>query len=400
MRTDLLIVMLRAANAFTGASHTALHHRASTARTTHFQAIAAAGDSVDVEQKFKAKQGTNARAAALMEEFDFPLGLAQQVVASAQSFPTRFWIVDDSGSMATGDGKMISTSASGAKSIVGATRWQEISADMAVAAAVSHEAGARTEFHPLNGGRPLTIQGTDKGDLAKVIKGLADLEPRGLTPLAAATNLITAKIVPMAPGLMMKNQRVCVVIATDGQPSDDGFQAALGRLQALPVWVVVRICTDEDSVIDYYNGLDAEMEAPMEVLDDLLGEAHEVCKLNRWLTYGPPMHTARFGMQLRLFDDIDERALTPGQVKTFCELLLGCPPLPEPDVDRRAFLDAIDMELAAQPQVFDPISKKMTPWIKTQFLEPHFDAQSRNPIKAAAAKVRLAIPASSSFPGF
>ena len=155
--------MLRAANAFTGASHTALHHRASTARTTHFQAIAAAGDSVDFEQKFKAKQGTNARAAALMEEFDFPLGLAQQVVASAQSFPTRFWIVDDSGSMATGDGKMISTSASGAKSIVGATRWQEISADMAVAAAVSHEAGARTEFHPLNGGRPLTIQGTDKG---------------------------------------------------------------------------------------------------------------------------------------------------------------------------------------------------------------------------------------------
>lgn len=164
------------------------------------------------------------------------------------------------------------------------------------------------------------------GDLAKVIKGLADLEPRGLTPLAAATNLITAKIVPMAPGLMMKNQRVCVVIATDGHPTDEGFQAALGRLQALPVWVVVRICTDEDSVIDYYNDLDAAMEAPMEVLDDLLGEAHEVCKLNRWcatartpthlplthpsptppahthllisapchrLTYGPPMHTAR-----------------------------------------------------------------------------------------------------------
>ena len=115
-----------------------------------------------------------------------------------------------------------------------------------------------------------------------MIKGLADLEPRGLTPLAAATNLITAKIVPMAPGLMMKNQRVCVVIATDGQPTDEGFQAALGRLQALPVWVVVRICTDDDSVIDYYNDLDAEMEAPMEVLDDLLGEAHEVCQLNRW----------------------------------------------------------------------------------------------------------------------
>ena len=105
---------------------------------------------------------------------------------------------------------------------------------------------------------------TRAGDVAKVIKDLADLEPRGLTPLAAATNRITAKIVPMAPALMMKNQRVCVVIATDGTPTDNGFQEALGRLQALPVWVVVRLCTDEDSVIDYYNDLDAAMEAPME----------------------------------------------------------------------------------------------------------------------------------------
>ena len=121
-----------------------------------------------------------------------------------------------------------------------------------------------------------------------MIKDLADLEPRGLTPLAAATNRITAKIVPMAPALMMKNQRVCVVIATDGTPTDNGFQEALGRLQALPVWVVVRLCTDEDSVIDYYNDLDAAMEAPMEVLDDLLGEAHEVCKLNRWCATARP----------------------------------------------------------------------------------------------------------------
>ena len=125
-----------------------------------------------------------------------------------------------------------------------------------------------------------------------MIKDLADLEPRGLTPLAAATNRITAKIVPMAPALMMKNQRVCVVIATDGTPTDNGFQEALGRLQALPVWVVVRLCTDEDSVIDYYNDLDAAMEAPMEVLDDLLGEAHEVCKLNRWCATAPTRLTS------------------------------------------------------------------------------------------------------------
>ena len=167
MRADLLIVVLRVANAFTGFSHTSFHHRAPPVRATQVRASAALSNSGDVEQKFEAEQGTNARAAALMEEFDFPLGLAQQVVASAQSFPTRFWIVDDSGSMASGDGKMLSQSASGAKSIVGATRWQEISADIGIVADMSHDIGARTEFLPLNGAlRPLTIQGTNEGDVA------------------------------------------------------------------------------------------------------------------------------------------------------------------------------------------------------------------------------------------
>ena len=73
--------------------------------------------------------------------------------------------------------------------------------------------------------------------------------------------------------------------------------AAGGTLVALsPSSLVIR-CTSgtrgrsyEDSVIDYYNDLDAAMEAPMEVLDDLLGEAHEVCKLNRWCATATPRH--------------------------------------------------------------------------------------------------------------
>jgi hypothetical protein len=47
-------------------------------------------------------------------------------------------------------------------------------------------------------------------------------------------------------------------------------------------------------------------------------------------------------MRNRVFDDIDERPLKPGQVKNFCELLLGGNPLPEPEVDLGAFMKAVD----------------------------------------------------------
>merc|ERR1712166_1488531 len=73
------------------------------------------------------------------------------------------------------------------------------------------------------------------------------------------------------------------------------------------------------------------------------------------------------------------RPLTPGQVKKFCELLLGGTPLPEPEVDLGAFMKVVDIELAKQPKVYDPLSKKMEPWIKRGLIEAHIGAQSGTP---------------------
>ena len=38
-------------------------------------------------------------------------------------------------------------------------------------------------------------------------------------------------------------------------------------------------------------------------------------------------------MMDQIFDVIDEAELLPSQIKTFCEALLGCPSLPEPELD-------------------------------------------------------------------
>ena len=74
-------------------------------------------------------------------------------------------------------------------------------------------------------------------------------------------------------------------------------------------------------------------------------------------------------MQDQIFDMIDEAKLPPSQIKTFCEALLGCPSLPEPELDQQAFLTAIDEALALQPNVFDPTSGEVRPWIKTDILK-------------------------------
>ena len=74
-------------------------------------------------------------------------------------------------------------------------------------------------------------------------------------------------------------------------------------------------------------------------------------------------------MSDQIFDLIDETKLLPSQIKTFCEVLLGCPSLPEPELDPQAFLASIDEALALQPKVFDPISGELQQWIKTDILK-------------------------------
>jgi hypothetical protein len=50
-------------------------------------------------------------------------------------------------------------------------------------------------------------------------------------------------------------------------------------LQQLPVWVVIRLCTNEDRMVEYWNNIDSAIELNMDVIDDPQGEAAEIYKL-------------------------------------------------------------------------------------------------------------------------
>jgi len=117
-------------------------------------------------------------------------------------------------------------------------------------------------------------------------------------------------------------------------------------------------------VVQYWNKVDEELELDLDVLDDLKGEAKEVCSFSPWLNYGMPLHRLReWGCMNKLFDLLDEKALSHSEMRELLVLLLGEEDLPHPQVDFPAFEEATALALRKLPLVYDPIRKVEKPWV-------------------------------------
>lgn len=137
-------------------------------------------------------------------------------------------------------------------------------------------------------------------------------------------------------------------------------------LQTLPVWVVIRLCTDNKRICDYWNNIDAQLELEIDVLDDISSEAEEVYRVNPWLTYGEPLHRLReFGVAVREMDMLDECTLTSEQMRTVVAMILGGrkEDVPRPEIEWEVFSTRMQSLLNESPQIFDPYKKKLRPWI-------------------------------------
>lgn len=209
--------------------------------------------------------------------------------------------------------------------MVSCTRWAELTDALQFHLEFATKAAAPTEFRLLNGSMPLQV-GT--GDAAAdnssyaTLRRLFSESPSGGTPLCRHIREVAAKIRSMEPMLCSTGQRACVIVCTDGEASDGNMAEAMRPLKELPVWVVVRLCTDEDRIVQYWNNIDQQLELSMDVLDDLSGEAQEVKAANPWLTYGEPMHRLReWGTMQKEFDLLDETKLNMEQLWRFCTMM-------------------------------------------------------------------------------
>jgi len=195
--------------------------------------------------------------------------------------------------------------------------------------------------------------------------------PTGRTPLCEQIRQVCQKVEAMSAELRNRGQRVAIVIASDGASTDGDVMAAMRPLQRLPVWVIVRLCTDDDSVVSYWNAVDDDLEIDMDVLDDLRGEAAEVCGHNAWLTYGSALHRLReWGCTERVMDLLDEKQLGVTEMVQLVELILGrgAADMPDPQLGYADFEAALRMVLAKQREVWCPMRHRKKPWVSERKL--------------------------------
>jgi hypothetical protein len=309
----------------------------------------------------------------------------QAIALNANRFPLRLWVIDNSSSMQTKDAHVLRGSTLDHLEKMDCTRWQEAQESVGFFCNMAATLQLPTRFTMLNdlGSMfgPQTFSVAENGpahipnDFAKAMSILQRAYPSGATPLAKHVTQIRNLVAPMASQLQREGKMISVILATDGLPSDDNgneghvifnqFVQALKSLEGLPVWVVVRLCTDDDRVFDFYNSIDAQLNLPYDVLDDFFGEALEVYLRNPWLNYALPLHRFReSGLYFHVLDALDEEALSFHELHQLCVLLFQQgQSLPDPARDWLLFLHRLAPLLSQEKWHSNPITKTRSPWI-------------------------------------
>jgi len=301
----------------------------------------------------------------------WPRGLQDIFIRNLKLLPRRFFICDDSGSMVENDGHRLLALPNGERMMVTCTRWTELVDSLQFLVELSRAASAASQIRTLNGPAPFMV-GTAEDDNER-LTGFYETWPNGRTPLCRHIKEVIEEIRQLAPLLESQGKKACVVIFTDGEATDGDLLETMQPLHDLPVWIVVRLCTDDPSIVEYWNRIDQEFELQIDVLDDFSGETEEVNRFNSWLTYGYPLHQFReFGVLIRDLDRLDEALFSPDQIKAFfqspfprCLYRFGGNPdhLPHPLVNWEGFRAKIEEYNNQVDAPWSELERARRPWI-------------------------------------
>lgn len=318
-----------------------------------------------------------------LKKYNWPEGLINSFIKSCKKIPYRFIIVDNSGSMLNTDGHRLIHSANSSK-MIGCSRWSELIESLKFHALLAENAIAPVEFRLLNNSDPILVgSGKDNGEGYKALLDIFEDGPSGSTPLVEQINQVIAKVKLMENELRVHGQKVCIVICSDGESTDGDLSEALRPLVELPVWVVVRLCTDESNIVNYWNNIDENLELDMDVLDDLTNEAQEIQHANPWLVYNENIHRFReWGSTLKELDLIDEMKLSSEQMRIVVANIVSdgnVTDWPHVELDFNDFIRIINT-YQAKITVFDPLQMKRVHPINVYHLKAIYNTHQNSQV--------------------
>lgn len=317
------------------------------------------------------------QAKAYLTSKSWPIGLQRKLITGLNNIAYRYFLIDDSGSMSIDDGNLYKGS-----KYVRSTRWIEMTDTMKFHIELARAGRMPTEFRLLNSLPPIVVGSTvdissnilesyESEDIRyNSLIAILKESPGGSTPLCRHINEITKKIKAMNPMLVSTSQRVSVVIFTDGESSDGDLNDALKPLKSLNVDILIRLCTDNRTTIDYWNKIDTDLELKIDILDDLKKECYETMKSNPWLNYCQELQRFReSGVFLQEFDYIDEGKMSVEQMKKFISIIIDKPDLTHPDTDFNEFMREVKDGVRALPDIYNPKYSRMIKIINTKRLK-------------------------------
>jgi len=325
----------------------------------------------------------------ISHELDIPIGLLCHVNRKKM----RIVLADNSGSTNISDGKIVIKKSNGTYYIEECTRWVETKVaimDLAKNCQVLGIPLVIIILNPLYGKLengiwlinlpdniqyPMNIKYSESNSNLDTLKKMLDAHsPNGSTPLTSKMNMIIEWTEIISKQL--NTLKIILIIITDGLPSEDfytgqeadkiKFRDVLIKYMKLPAVsrLVLRLVTNDEEVISWYDLLDKHPEIPMDGLDDLVGEAVQIYdKGNKWLNYSLQIQQVRtLGTENLILDWLDEIKLDKRNIITFVISLvqLNHTDIPDITTDLESFFLWVEERIHQMPLVWNPLTETMS----------------------------------------
>eukprot|EP00596_Hydrurales_sp_CCMP1899_P003597 CAMPEP_0119035502 /NCGR_PEP_ID=MMETSP1177-20130426/2566_1 /TAXON_ID=2985 /ORGANISM="Ochromonas sp, Strain CCMP1899" /LENGTH=804 /DNA_ID=CAMNT_0006993873 /DNA_START=237 /DNA_END=2651 /DNA_ORIENTATION=- len=262
------------------------------------------------------------------------------------------------------------TNQGGVESYQVCTRWEEVTESVRIIASLAEAAETPVEVRLLNNADPLTlgIHGGESDESLSILQTQLAVTPIGKTPICKQIQAVHKKIISMENELRSRKKVALLIIMTDGESTDGDIIDYLKLLVGLPVQIIVRICTDEKDVADYWQQVNAKLDLDLYVLDEMHAEATLIAQNNPWLTYGEPLHRLReFGIKLPAMDQLGNRQLSKKEIFSVANTLF------EKEGDWGSMLCDVEIEScsADNPSVYSLLQKSTQPWLQNSELQAY-----------------------------